>query len=278
MDFVVIQGNPDTPILTEKLPEQGESGIHHTEPAVMTVEGFAFFADGFAEPFFDGGAVDVVVVGPAFVAGVVGGVDADAFDLALVVREEGFEGEEVVPFDDEIAGAGFPATEFWHVLQEVEGDGEVVVDDGFFADPVERGHLGQVVGGGAGYETRCGGGWQGEKWGFPVRRGKHGGGAGWRGLAAYRREGLAYRRGGREGLRGGSCRPAGGLGRPAEGLGRAATGLGRAAAGVWKGGGGVWKAGDGGFAYRWRGVEGRRKRGKIKHFISNISLPIFGLV
>jgi hypothetical protein len=46
---------------------------------------------GFAEPFFDFGAIDIVVVDPVFVAGVIGRFDINAFDFSSVVGQEGFE-------------------------------------------------------------------------------------------------------------------------------------------------------------------------------------------
>ena len=81
------------------------------------------------------GLGEVVVVDPAFVAGVVGRVDVDALDLAGVGGEEGLEGEEVVAFDDEVAiEAGLFA--LWQErqlgveLQAVMGHGVVVgLDD-----------------------------------------------------------------------------------------------------------------------------------------------------
>jgi len=55
----------------------------------MTVEGLTFLADGFAKPLADGGTVDVVIVGPALVAGVVWRVDENAFHLACVFLFQG---------------------------------------------------------------------------------------------------------------------------------------------------------------------------------------------
>ena len=57
-------------------------------------------------------------------------------------------------------------------LPQVEGDVEVVVDDGVLADPVERGHV---------WGSRCGGsgkgvGWQGESGGGNRETGVEGGG------------------------------------------------------------------------------------------------------
>jgi len=92
-------------VLREKLTQQREPRIHHAEPAVMAVEGLAFAAYGVADPFANGRAVDVIIITPVFVAGVVRGVDADALHLALVVRQQSLERHEVVPFDDQVPAA-----------------------------------------------------------------------------------------------------------------------------------------------------------------------------
>src|SRR5688572_24362293 len=106
----------------------------------MSVEGFAFLADDFAKPLADDWTVNVVIVGPAFVARVVGRIDADAFHLSGVVRKQGFEGDEIVSLNDEIARSRITTGEIRHILEQVEGNFQVMVDDGLLADPVEGGH------------------------------------------------------------------------------------------------------------------------------------------
>ena len=63
----------------------------------------AFFADGLADPFLELRLREVVVVDPAFVAGVVGRIDVDALDPAGVRRQQRLEGQQVVAFDDQVA-------------------------------------------------------------------------------------------------------------------------------------------------------------------------------
>jgi len=139
-DFGVIHVNPDRAILGQKLFQQRQPRIHHAQPAVMPVQRFSFFPDDLTEPFADDRAVDVVVVGPAFVAGVVGRIDADAFHLTGEVREQGFEGDEIVTLRDDVAASRIAAGELRHILEQVEGNFQVVFDDGILADPVEGGH------------------------------------------------------------------------------------------------------------------------------------------
>ena len=88
----------------------------------------------------DGRAVDVLVVSPALVPRVIRRVNADALHPAPVVRQQRLEGHEVVTLGDEIARAGIAAAEIGHVFQQVKGHLEVMVDDGFLADPVQCGN------------------------------------------------------------------------------------------------------------------------------------------
>jgi len=106
-----------------------------------------------AEPFGDFGGVDVVVVDPSFVAGVVGRVDIDAFDASGVFRQQGLEGVEVVALDDEVAGGGVALGELGVGFEQADGHLLVVADDGVFSDPVESGHEGAGGAGGAGGEA-----------------------------------------------------------------------------------------------------------------------------
>ena len=106
----------------------------------MPVQRLALFADHRAQPFADLGAVDVVVVGPAFVAGVVWRVDVDALDLARITRQQGLQGQQVVALHDEVAAgaiAGMTRRQRGHGLQQVERHVLVVFNNGIFADPVE---------------------------------------------------------------------------------------------------------------------------------------------
>ena len=143
-DLIVIQTDENRPVLGKKLLQQRQPRIHHAQPSVVAVERFAFLADDLAEPLANEGAVDIVVVGPALVAGVVRRVDANALHLTGVVWEQRLEGDEVVSLDDEVAGAGVTAGEVRHVLEQVERHFQVMFDDGFLADPIECGHEIQV--------------------------------------------------------------------------------------------------------------------------------------
>jgi len=69
-------------------------------------EVFSFLANSFTKPFADQRAIDVVVVNPALVAGVVRRVNVDALDLPGVVREQRLKRHQIVALDDEIAAAG----------------------------------------------------------------------------------------------------------------------------------------------------------------------------
>ncbi|GAB2726422.1 hypothetical protein GCM10027019_02200 [Melaminivora jejuensis] len=109
----------------------------------MPIQRLAFLADHFAQPFPDLRAVDVVVVDPAFIAGVVRRVDVDALHLPGIARQQRLERMQVVALHDEVARVfALPraAGELRYRLQQTEWHFLVVLDDGFFADPVQCGH------------------------------------------------------------------------------------------------------------------------------------------
>ncbi|MGD0814260.1 MAG: hypothetical protein ABSA83_11700 [Verrucomicrobiota bacterium] len=107
---------------------------------------FGFPTNGFAQPFADQRAVDVVVVNPAFVAGVVRWVNVDALDLPGVVRQQRFERDQIIAQHDEIAAAGIARRQFRHVLKQMKRDLVVMVHHGLFSNPVQCRHdVGQTV-------------------------------------------------------------------------------------------------------------------------------------
>lgn len=55
------------------------------------------------QPFLDHRRVDIVVVAPAFVAGVVGRVDGDAVHPAGIERQERLQGMQVVTLNNQVA-------------------------------------------------------------------------------------------------------------------------------------------------------------------------------
>ena len=73
------------------------------EPAIMPIQRLPFLADDRAEPLADDRAVDVVVVDPPFVAGVVWRVDVNTLYLTEVVRTKGLERFEVVALDKQVS-------------------------------------------------------------------------------------------------------------------------------------------------------------------------------
>jgi len=145
MNLIIINSDEDCAIVSEELMEETEARVHHAEPLVVSGEICSEGPNGFPQPFLDGWAVDVVVVDPTFIAGIIGRIDEDAFDSAGVVGEECFEREEVIAFNEEVASTeGFVLNPegsiavvgecmYWHFI--------VMVNDSFFADPIERWHV-----------------------------------------------------------------------------------------------------------------------------------------
>jgi hypothetical protein len=148
--LVVVDRDEDRPVLAQKLFQQHQPRIHHAEPAVVAVQRLALAADHLAQPAANLRAVDVVVVDPALVAGVVGRVDVDALHLPGVARQQRLERVQVVALHDQVAAVvaltpgpspgGRGEGQFRQRLQQAERHLLVVFDDGLLADPVECGH------------------------------------------------------------------------------------------------------------------------------------------
>ncbi len=101
---------------------------------------FGFLAHGFTEPVADERAVDVVVVCPAFVTGVVRRVDVDSLDLSGAVREQRLERDEVVALHDEITASGIATSQVRHVFEQVKWYLEVIIHHCLFSNPVQCWH------------------------------------------------------------------------------------------------------------------------------------------
>lgn len=113
--------------------QQPKSWPHHRAPFVMSE---AVLDPDWVriKPFLDHRRVDVVVVAPAFVAGVVGRVDEDAVHLARVERQERLQRVQIVAVNDEIAVERNGADAFGFVgHKRTEGHRKMVVVDELFA-------------------------------------------------------------------------------------------------------------------------------------------------
>ena len=132
--FVIVDRNENGAVVGEQIAQEFEAGIHHAKPFIVSGEVFAFPADDFAEPALDSWVVDVIVVNPALVAGVVGRVDINAFDAAGETREQRFEREQVVGVNNHVGRVGAVGKFF---VEEVEWRSAVVIYDFIFAEPVE---------------------------------------------------------------------------------------------------------------------------------------------
>ncbi len=102
--FVVVNGHENHAVVGQQFAEQLQAGPHHAEPLVVTLQILA--VNGLVQPFAHQGAVHLVVVGPALVAGVVGRVDVDALDAASVAGQQGFERVEIVAVNDQVIVGG----------------------------------------------------------------------------------------------------------------------------------------------------------------------------
>ena len=139
----IVNADEDGARQGEKLPQKLEPRAHHAQPLVVAREVLALLAHGLPKPLFDARVVDVVVVHPALVAGVVRRIDVDAVDPALILRQQGLQRLEVVAVDDHVPAVRAVAVEhalLGNALEHAVRDVAVVVDHLLLAHPVESRH------------------------------------------------------------------------------------------------------------------------------------------
>jgi hypothetical protein len=90
VDLVVVNAHPKASVLPQELVQKPQPGVHHGKPLVVPGEVFGLRAHHLPQPVPYLGAVHVVVVDPALVAGVVGRVYVDQLHSPPVLGEEGF--------------------------------------------------------------------------------------------------------------------------------------------------------------------------------------------
>ena len=137
--FVVVNADENCSVLCEKLMEQPQTRIHHAEPFVMTGEVFPFFPDNFTEPFFYFRIVDVIIIDPLFIAGIVGWIDVDTFYSAFVFGEERLESIKVIAVNNFIPAWGSTVVGIF-LVQNPVGDILMMIDDFGFSDPLQSRH------------------------------------------------------------------------------------------------------------------------------------------
>ena len=67
----------DNSLVSQQLIQQFQARVHHAQPLVVAGQILALFAYDLTQPLLDFGVVDIIVVDPPLVAGVVGWIDVD---------------------------------------------------------------------------------------------------------------------------------------------------------------------------------------------------------
>ena len=104
-EFCVINTDKDCSILRQQLLQQLQPRVHHAQPLVVAGQVLALFADNLAQPPLDLRVIDIIVINPALVAGVVGRIDVDALDAPLVPGQQCFQGFQIIAPDDHVFAA-----------------------------------------------------------------------------------------------------------------------------------------------------------------------------
>ena len=141
--LVVVDGNPDAAVLGQQPSEQLQTRVHHAQPLVVAAKILAILAHHLTKPFDELRVIDVVVVDPRLVAGVVGRIDVDAANPPLVLGQQGLERLQVVAVDDGVGGgvgAARVTIEGVMLVKHPHRHFEVMVDHLFLSFPDQFGH------------------------------------------------------------------------------------------------------------------------------------------
>ena len=100
-----IKTNENNTIVRQQLLQQLQPRVHHAQPLVMACQVLALFADNLAQPLLDLRVIDIIVVDPALVAGVVGWINVNALDAPLIPGQQRFQGFQIIAPDNHVLAA-----------------------------------------------------------------------------------------------------------------------------------------------------------------------------
>ena len=117
MPFVVVTAYPDASILAQKIAQEFKTRVHHGQPPRM---------------------LQIVVVMFKGASGVVRRVYVNALHLARIVRQQGFEGVQVVALNEHVPGAAVAMAPgfFQQAVGRASGGAKILVT----GKPLQNGH------------------------------------------------------------------------------------------------------------------------------------------
>jgi len=100
------------------------------------------FTDNFAKPIFQQRATYIIVICcPLFFAGIISWVNINTVNFPCIHRQKGFQGKQVIAFNDEIAVCLIGLEmQFWYFFQRMIRNGQVVIPEDIFPFKLQRGH------------------------------------------------------------------------------------------------------------------------------------------
>lgn len=98
---------------------------------------FCLFAYNLTEPRAHFWRGHIVVVYPAFIAGIVWWVDLDTFDLTGIVGQQGLQGFQIIALNQKIARLGVACRQIAIAMNQPIGNLFVVVFNRLFPNPVQ---------------------------------------------------------------------------------------------------------------------------------------------
>ena len=111
----------------------------------MACQILAFFTNDFAQPLLNMRIIDIIVVAPLLIASVVRRIDVDALHPTLILRQQSFQGFQIIAVDNHVITAvvlGMLAhfVKAILTLQHTERHFLMMIDNFAFSDPFQSRH------------------------------------------------------------------------------------------------------------------------------------------
>ena len=141
--LVIVYRDEDCAFVGKQLTQEYKARIHHAEPFVVAREILTLSTDNLAKPAEYVGVVDIIVVTPFLIAGVIWWVDIDTVNASFIFRKERFECSKIITVNYLIArSAGRSAVRAFAIeaiamLQYAKRHIGVMGDNLLFTYPVE---------------------------------------------------------------------------------------------------------------------------------------------
>ena len=137
MHLVIIDADEQYPVITQQLPRQQQTRVHHVQPAGMQAAAVIVLAGVTGQGQIGGHGMAIIVRIQKAPAGIIGRIDIDHFHLAAQFRLQMMQHRQVVALDDAMRGRPAGQRRPLQVFQAASGHPGQLGKHGLLAWPVK---------------------------------------------------------------------------------------------------------------------------------------------